>query len=160
MHITSGHRCSSHCPFIAGRLCSAGGIICGGRVAFPANVFHQLQLFGTLFNGVEIRVVKSPSSSFIHIRGIERRGAAHLYWLRWESKSVECVSTCVCVCVCQKVQSIFFIPSSPGMRMDGPIMKGFNPWLGDWTITVQNCHRDARRYLTLVQRLYDGGGGR
>lgn len=126
MHITSGHRCSSHCPFIAGRLCSAGGIICGGRVAFPANVFHQLQLFGTLFNGVEIRVVKSPSSSFIHIRGIERRGAAHLYWLRWESKSVECVSMCVRVCVCVPKSAEHFFYSLKSWYEDGwPHYEGF-----------------------------------
>lgn len=31
-------------------------------------MFHQLQLYRTLSFGVEMRVVKSPSSSFIHIR--------------------------------------------------------------------------------------------
>ncbi|KAF3705165.1 Podocan Precursor [Channa argus] len=54
-------------------LCSVGGIICAGRVASSGDVFHQLQLYWTLSIGVEMRVVKSPSSSFIHIRETARR---------------------------------------------------------------------------------------
>lgn len=117
--VFSGNRCSYHCPFIADSLCSACGIICGGRVASPGNVFHQLQLYRTLSIGVEMRVVKSPSSSFIHIRETERRGAAHLFWLRCE----KCVHVCLFVCVTERT----FSPQSPTMRMDGPIMEGFNP---------------------------------
>lgn len=70
----SGNKCSYHGPFITECLCSVVGVICGGRVASPANVFHQLQLYWTLSIGVEMRVVKSPSSSFIHIGQTERKG--------------------------------------------------------------------------------------
>lgn len=149
----SGNRCSHHCPFIADSLCSVGGIICGGRVASPGNVFHQLQLYRTLSIGVEMRVVKSPSSSFIHIRETKRRGAAHLLRLRCES---ECVN--VCLCVTESTEHEVF-PPSPTMRMDGPIMEGFNPWLWDWTITEQHCHRDIRKYESSVQRLHGGEMG-
>lgn len=105
----SGNRWSYHCPFIADSLCSAGGIICGGRVASPGNVFHQLQLYRMLSIGVEIRVVKSPSSSFVHISETERRGVTHLFWIRCGSLPVVCVCVCVlslfpflCVCVCDR----------------------------------------------------------
>lgn len=81
-----------------------GGIICGGRVASPGNVFHQLQLYWTLSIGVEMRVVKSPSSSFIHIRETERKGAAHLFWLRCEERV--CVWFCVCLSVCVCVKNV------------------------------------------------------
>lgn len=79
MHITVETGVPYIVPFIADSLCSAGGIICGGRVASPGDVFHQLQLYRTLSTGVEMRVVMSPSSSFVYIRDTERRGTAHIF---------------------------------------------------------------------------------
>ncbi len=45
-----------------------------GALHLLVNVFHQLQLYRTLSIGVEMRIVKSPSSSFIHIRETEGEG--------------------------------------------------------------------------------------
>jgi len=123
-----GNRCSRYCPFIDGGLCSAGGIVWEGRVASPRDVFHQLQLCWTLVIGVEMRVVKSPNSSFIHIRAAGR--LSFILAQVW-------VPVCVCVCVFACVRIRESKAWSPTMRMDGAIMEVFNPWLRDWTITVQ-----------------------
>ncbi len=77
--------------------------------------------------------------------------------LIYPGSGVKRESVCLCVCV---TESTKFFPSSPTMRMDAPIMGGFNPWLWDWTIMVWNRLRDMRTYLSLVQRLHGGKLGK
>lgn len=125
-------------PFIGDSLCSVGGIICAGRVASPGDVFHQLQLYWTLSIGVEMRVVKSPSTSFIHISETQwrrrRGGAAHLFWLR-------CESECVFVCATKMAEHEVFPLQVPLWGWMEPLWKVLTP---DWEIGPSLCKLPQR----------------
>lgn len=137
-----------------------GGIICGGRVASPANVFHQLQLYRTLSIGVEMRVVKSPSSSFIHIRETERERRGLLIYSGsgvWER--CVCLFVFMCVSVRQRAQSMKFFPHVPLWGWMAPLWK---VWTPDWEIEPSQCNiaiEIQKKYEAPVQRLLCGRMG-